>query len=179
MSYEKTNLNKKEYIWDYSDNESEEFLDNEDVTPILEQTHTQSHREDVDCQDIKKNKKHEIYSCDDEYLIRNDGDEPNKYKRRMFYIAYRTRQRLSGAIAGAIEGCATGMYIGGKWGGGGGWIMGGIMQGITIVVTPFLAAPICFILGLMSDRYTVMQLIKDYRYSIAAGGVPPTHGSFQ
>lgn len=186
MSYDKTNSNEKDNIWDYSENESEEFMDE----PLLE---SQTGNEcPIECpkkypQRIIKHhcdicdKSHE--NCDEfhcEVFIRNgEGDVNDRIKRKLFYIAYRTRQRMSGAVSGAIDGFATGMYVGGKWGGGGGWIMGGITQLLCIIMTPFIATPICFVLGFMSDRYTVMQLVKDYRYSIAAGGMPPTHGTLE
>lgn len=184
MSYEKKNPKEKDYIWDYSDTESDELFD-KDVSPILESDHVDCMVDTGECpkQQIAFIKQRNLGSekkCEDfEYCIRTDGDVNNEFKRKMFYVVYRTKQRISGAITGAAEGFATGMYIGGKWGGGGGWIMGGFMQALTIILTPFLATPICGILGFMSDRYTVMQLVKDYRYSIAAGGMPPTHGSLE
>lgn len=104
--------------------------------------------------------------------------ENEKLIRKTFYCLYRLKQRCSGLIYGSVDGMATGYYIGMKWGGGGGWIVGSIAQICGMIVCPICAGVGAAIIGAFTDRISLTQLIKDYRYSFGAGGQPPVHGMF-
>lgn len=123
--------------------------------------------------------------CNDDYRnecgcyydkYNNDDNYSEYIKRKSFYIMYRFKQRCSGILWGVLDGSITGMCLAGKWGGAGGWIAGGITQGVGLVLGPIVFGGIGIIHGALSDRKVVSGLMKDYRYSIGSGGIPPTHG---
>ncbi|QIH04960.1 ABC-type transport system permease [Dasineura jujubifolia toursvirus 2a] len=101
----------------------------------------------------------------------------DKYLERIFYYSYRARQKLSGSIWGCLELGLTGYYIGMKWGGGGGWIAGGIAQLVGMVFPPIIGGIVGLVGGIIVDKPVIANITKDYRYSIGAGGIPPTHGT--
>ncbi|CCA61418.1 hypothetical protein AV955_gp061 [Diadromus pulchellus ascovirus 4a] len=96
---------------------------------------------------------------------------------KVFYHLYRLKQRSSAVIWGIADGFMTGACIGGKWGGGGGLLVGSIAALGGITWCPIVGMVELGVFGLLTDRYSVAQLAKDYRYSMGAGGMPSIHGT--
>lgn len=112
--------------------------------------------------------------------IKEEEEFNEQIKFKSFYFLYRWKQRLSGATFGAVEGFLVGISLGGKWGGGGGFVMGGVMQLLGAICGPCIGLPAGALLGLMSDKHILLQLMKDYKMSLGSGGGrPPTHTSLE
>lgn len=113
-------------------------------------------------------------------IIKEEQEFNEQIKFKSFYTLYRLKQRISGATFGAVEGFLVGISLGGKWGGGGGFIVGGIMQLLGAICGPCIGLPAGTLLGLMSDKHILLQLMKDYKMSLGSGGGrPPTHTSLE
>ena len=166
----------------------EDYYDN-DVIPVKTPS---PQRVEKDYQTTKKNSTVEADSMPENQPIKDAPNDsaPSKNQDdneecveltpgfKWFYHLYRLKQRTSGLIWGLAEGFFTGGGTMGKWGGGGGFLMGSITQLSAIIIGPVYGMVTFGTAGLLSDRHTVAQMAKDYRYSMGAGGVPPTHGSF-
>lgn len=110
--------------------------------------------------------------------LRKKCEDPDYVIEQLFYTAYRAKQKAVGMVFGALDTSLTGYYCAFKWGGAGGLVIGGIAQLCGMLVGGVSGFWVGGLNGLASDKYSALQFSKDLRYSIGAGGTPPTHGTF-
>jgi hypothetical protein len=77
-------------------------------------------------------------------------------------------EHCKGALFGLLDGILTGIALGGKWGGNGGWVAGAVTQLLALIVSPFVSGVHGFVVGLLTSRVEVSDLMKDYRYSFGS-----------